>query len=273
MEIQLGHLKYLVGRLDDRNNSYGKSLRLRYAKELSRDDNQSMIPLKETMDSKRISKEGHKVCRTAEQKSAAGLDNWQIWIPTPPDTQIPLPLPVTGPDGDVRIAVPQALTRLYNDSENLSLSFRYRHVMQTGLMGDLTMEQFEAATSQLSAFEYVPEQHVNLELQDAVIRDLRAYINQNSAILSEDEKEKHAAIVNMTTREPQDVQTINMFFQFIVSWFVGHESSLVRAELEFIRGSVKAGCGRTMAEVVQDGELIVPILYVTWHFMFHVTIC
>lgn len=273
MEIQLGHLKFLVARLEDERNPFGTSLRIRYAQELSNDDDQIIVPLKEVRDSRRISQEGHRVCRTAEQKSAAGLDNWDIWIDTPPDTQIPPPRPVIGPDGDVRIAVPQVLNRKYAALNRLSMASRYRHMMHTGLMGDLTMDQFEAVTSQFSAFEYVPEQHVDLELRYTVKEDLRAYINQDSTNLSEDERGNHAAIVNMTTGQLQDFQTVRMFFHFILVWFVEHERSLVRAELDFIRGSVKGGCGKTMAEVISAGELIVPILYVIWHLAFDVTVC
>ena len=101
-----------------------------------------------------------------------------------------------------------------------------------------------------------------------------AYIDQGHMMQSDDEKKKkHTAINCMSAGQLKNFQTIRMFFHFIILWFVENESSLIRAESEFIRGSVKGGCGRAMTDVARDGELLIPILYVICHHALGVDVC
>ncbi|KAG9516594.1 hypothetical protein KCU93_g9069, partial [Aureobasidium melanogenum] len=228
MQIKKKQLRALVNLLLEKKHPLGVSLQRRYAEELSFDgDPEAIVALKEVADSQRIFDSCHKLNLTSEQQEATGLADMQLYIPTPPSTQLPPSRPlgrrISSPrrsEAGERIIVHPMIANLDPHQQSTSIAYRYRKVIETGYAGSLTHDQFAFVEYDFIPIAVQPETLIDLTFTESLNRRLQGYLTieptwyGDETTIRSQKKKRAAAIDIASNRGIEDSHTVKTFFQF-----------------------------------------------------------
>lgn len=145
--MKVGQLKYLLRVLKD--GQLSKRFNDAYSKELSTQDEETHVHLKRVGDAAALYKAAEGITR--EQRDSSGIDELEIWLPVSSGTQLLQPVPRAVPSSissprrslGVTTTMDSRLTRQTTDLDGDQIQrFRFQSLQDTGLVGNLSFEQF-----------------------------------------------------------------------------------------------------------------------------------
>lgn len=148
--MRIGQLKYLLRVVKDPQLS--NHLSSSYSDELASGDDNRPIQLKRIGDAAALLKAAETI--PSHMRETSGIVDIDMWMPSSPETQLPQPIPRQMPFSTsssrrpvgITTTMDPRLTRQTTDLDGSQIErFRYQSLMDSGLAGDLTFEQFQEA--------------------------------------------------------------------------------------------------------------------------------